>query len=50
MNNYEMPEALEFGQAKALILGMKVEDPVAFDHPLGDGWRTLSTDIDESDE
>ena len=50
MNNYEMPEAIELGQAKALILGMKVIDPEGFDTEMGIGWRTLTSDIDESDE
>lgn len=49
-NDYEMSEAIELGRAQSLILGMKVEDPFAFDEPAGIGWRTLSNDIDESDE
>jgi hypothetical protein len=49
-NNYEMPEALDLGEAKTLILGMKVVDPDAFDDIQGFGWRQLPGDIDESDE
>lgn len=49
-NNYEMPEALTLGRAQSVILGMKMEDPQAFDAIFGQGWRTLPSDIDESDE
>lgn len=49
-NNYEKPEAFELGEARALIMGMKVIDPDAFDDIQGLGWRTLPGDIDESDD
>jgi hypothetical protein len=49
-NNYEMPEALELGEAKTLILGMKVFEPEAFDDIQGLNWKELPGDIDESDE
>ena len=49
-NNYERPEALELGEAKTLILGMKVFEPDAFDNIMGLDWRELPGDIDESDE
>lgn len=49
-NNYEKPEAFELGEAKALIMGMKVIDPESFDESSGFGWRELPGDIDESDE
>jgi hypothetical protein len=29
---------------------MKVMDPFFFDDILGSGWRSLETDVDESDE
>ena len=49
-NNYEIAEVLELGQAQDTIRGMKVMDPFYFDGVLGDGWRDLPGDIDESDE
>jgi hypothetical protein len=49
-NNYEMPEALELGEAKTLILGMKVFEPEAFDDIQGLNWKELPGDIDESDD
>jgi hypothetical protein len=49
-NNYEMPEALELGEAKTIILGMKVFEPEAFDDIQGLNWKELPGDIDESDE
>ena len=49
-NNYETAEVLEVGRAQNTIRGMKVMDPLAFDGVLGDGWRDLPSDIDESDE
>ena len=49
-SNYEKPEVFELGQAKALILGMKVFEPDAFDDIQGLNWRELPGDIDESDE
>ena len=49
-NNYEVPEALELGQTRNLILGEKVICPDCFESVLGPGWRFLITDIDESDE
>lgn len=49
-NNYETPEVLEFGQAQHLIRGMKWPDPLFCDSELGCGYRTMETDIDESDE
>ena len=49
-SNYERPEVLELGEAKALIKGMKVFDPDAFDDIQGLNWRELPGDIDESDE
>jgi hypothetical protein len=49
-NNYETAAVVELGQAGNSIRGMKVQDPFSYDEVLGSGWRTLETDIDESDE
>jgi hypothetical protein len=49
-NNYESPEVLELGQAQRLIRGMKWPDPLSCDSDMGCGFRTMETDIDESDE
>ncbi len=49
MNNYEASEVFRLGNAHELILGQKVED-VTVDAEIGPGFRTLLTDIDESDE
>ena len=48
-NNYEMPEALELGEARSHIRGMK-DIEVVCDAQLGCGWRTLVNDVDESEE
>ena len=50
MNSYEASELLNIGSAHELILGEKVIDPTTSDSELGQGYRKLSTDIDESDE
>jgi hypothetical protein len=48
-NNYEMSDVLELGEARSHIRGMKEMDIVC-DDVLGCGWRSLPTDVDESDE
>lgn len=50
MNSYEASELINVGNAHEVILGEKVIDPTASDSELGQGFRKLSTDIDESDE
>lgn len=50
MNSYEPSEVFNVGNAHEVILGEKVEDPKSADFELGIGYRTLSSDIDESDE
>lgn len=47
-NSYETPEVFEFGRAQTLIRGQKIQDDC--DMELGVGFRTIETDIDESDE
>jgi len=49
-SNYERPEVLELGEAKALIQGSKIFEQGAFDNLLGEDWRELPNDIDEGDE
>jgi hypothetical protein len=49
MNNYEASEVINVGSAHELILGEKVIDPTTEDNVLGDGFRQLPTDIDESE-
>ena len=48
-NDYEIPEVLELGQARSLILGAK-SMAMACDGIMGCGWQILINDIDESDE
>ena len=50
MNSYEASEVFNVGNAHEIILGEKVFDPQSEDNELGPGFRTLVTDIDESDE
>lgn len=49
-SNYEVPEVLALGQARNLISGMKVIDPLGMESALGPGTRVLENDIDEGDE
>lgn len=50
MNSYEASEVFNVGNAHEVILGQKVIDPQAEDTELGQGFRTLVSDIDEGDE
>ena len=50
MNSYERSEVFNIGNAHEVILGEKVVDPESADFELGIGFRTLPSDIDESDE
>ena len=49
MNNYEASEVINVGNAHELILGAKVVDPLTEDSIFGPGYRTLQSDIDESE-
>jgi hypothetical protein len=50
MNSYEASEVFNVGNAHEVILGQKVVDPTSQDNELGQGFRTIEADIDESDE
>ena len=50
MNSYEASEVFNVASAHELILGEKVIDPTTEDNLYGVGFRTLPSDIDESDE
>ena len=49
MNSYEASEVINVGNAHELILGDKVIDPTTEDSVLGEGFRSLPNDIDESE-
>ena len=49
MNSYEASEVINVGNAHELILGEKVIDPASEDSVLGQGFRFLPNDIDESE-